>query len=209
MNAMRMADNPRTLPGLPPPFRVRWLAGDVMAAARQAAERGEEPGLLLIGEGEATCDLALVLEPDRPAAECGAVLQLAMLAVADALAALGPPMKEVVFAAPDGLRVDGAAFGRVRLAMAATSAVEEVPEWCVVGPEVRLMLPPAAGEPGAMPESTALHEEGFGEVGVVDLAESFARHFLYWTHRWTEEGSASMLRHWRARLDPLTTGLVR
>ncbi len=209
MNAMRMADNPRTLPDLPPPFRVRWLAGDVMAAARHAAERGEEPGLLLVGDDDATCDLALVLVPDRPEAACRAVLQLAMLAVADALAALGPPMKEVVFAAPDGLRVDGAAVGRVRLAMAAVASADEVPEWCVVGPKVRMVLPAAAGEPGAMPEVTALHEEGFGEVGVAELAESFARHFLYWMHRWTEEGNDAVLRHWRGRLDPLTTGSVR
>ncbi|HRY23273.1 MAG TPA: biotin/lipoate--protein ligase family protein [Geminicoccaceae bacterium] len=204
MNAMRMADNPRTLPDLPPPFRVRWVAGDVMAAARQAAERGEEPGLLLIGEDEATCDLALALAPDRPEAACRVVLHLAMLAVADALAAVGPPLKEVVFASPDGLRLDGAKVGRVRLAMAEVAAPDEVPEWCVVGPEVRMMLPPAAGEPGAMPEVTALQEEGFGGVGVVELAQSFARHFLYWMHRWTEEGSGPVLAHWRARLDPLT-----
>lgn len=201
MNAMRMADNPRTLLDLPPPFRALWVTGDILTLGREAAERGEEPGLLLVGEDDATCDLALVLAPDRPEAACRAVMPLAMLAMADALTALGPPLKEVAFASPDGLLVDGAAFGRAWLAMAAVGAPDEVPDWCVVGLRVRLRLPHAAGEPGSTPEITALHEEGFGDVGVADLAAGFARHFLYWMHRWTEEGTGPVVRHFRARLD--------
>ncbi|MEZ5859235.1 MAG: biotin/lipoate--protein ligase family protein [Geminicoccaceae bacterium] len=68
--------------------------------------------------------------------------------------------------------------------------------------------PPPAGEPGATPEVTALHEEASAR-SAVELAGSFARHFLYWMHRWTEEGSALVLRHHRARLDSSTTEPAR
>lgn len=200
MNDMRMVDNPRTELDLPPPFDAAWVAGDVLALGREAAAAGAEPGMLLIGENDALCDLALVLAPDRPRAECRAVLPLAMLAMADALVALGPPLKEVAFAWPDRLLVDGAEVGRARLALAAAESPDAVPDWGVVGLDLRLRLPPEAGEPGSMPAITALHEEGFGDVGVADIIESFARHFLHWMHRWTEEGIAPLVLHYRARL---------
>ena len=216
MTLMRIAGNPRSVLDLPPPFRAAWRTGDLVAAARDAAAAGAEPGTLLLGEDGALSDLALVLAPDRPRAACRAVLPLAMLTMADALTALGPPLKDVVFAWPDRLLVDGARVGRACLALAATGTADEVPDWAVIGVHVRLRLPPEAGEPGTMPEITALHEEGFGDLEASDIIESFARHFLHWTHRWMEEGTAPLAAAFQrrlalpagARVDPLTFDLV-
>lgn len=212
MTLMRMAGNPRSVLDLPPPFEAAWRRGDIPAAAEVAAAAGAGPGTLLIADDAALCDLALVLAPDRPSVECRAALPLAMLAMADALTALGPPLKDVAFAWPDRLMVDGAEAGRARLALAPTRAADDVPDWAVVGVRVRLRLPPGADEPGTTPEITALHEEGFGDLEVVDIVESFARHFLHWTHRWMEEGAAPVAAAFErrlglpagARVDPLT-----
>ena len=54
---------------------------------------------------------------------------------------------------------------------------------------------PLAGDgadysPGRDVDRTNLYEEGCGEVGAIELLESFARHFLHWADRWQDDGFA-------------------
>ncbi len=221
-----MTDNDNAVPGaipasfdLPPAFAAVPVARRAFDAARAMAGSGQaEAGTLVVAEDGVMLELAVVLEPDRPAADCFAALPIAMLALADALAAVGPPLKPVGFAWPHELVVDGGRVGRARLALPGPSDAP-VPAWLVVGLELRLGFPAGAAEPGRLPGQTALREEGFGEASATSIVESFARHFLHWVHRWQEEGLAPATGHYRARLlepdgatvrfDPATFDLVR
>jgi hypothetical protein len=184
---------------LPPLFEAVMVTGDAFSAARALAVGGGEAGTLVVSAGNTDLDLAVVLEPDRPAADCFAALPIAMLAMADALAALGPPLKPVGFIWPHLLVLDGAKVGRARLALPKPSA-DPVPAWLVVGLELRLRFGPGSNEPGRTPERTALYEEGFGEATATAIVEAFARHLLHWVNRWQEEGLAPATGHYRARL---------
>jgi hypothetical protein len=225
MTAMARNDNPGTMDQLtlPPVFRALAVREDAFGAARASAVAGGEAGTLVVAADAAEpsptlLDLAVVLEPDRPAADCFAALPIAMLAMADALSALGPPLKTVGFDWPDRLVLDGAEVGAAQLALPPPSG-EAVPTWLVVGLQLRMRLDSDAAEPGRTPDRTALHEEGFGDVTAPEIVEAFARHLLHWVNRWQEEGLAPATRHYRARLvepapgtvrfDPLTFDLLR
>ena len=211
MTVMARNDNPGTMHRLtlPPVFRAVAVDRNAFAAARAMAVAGGDAGTLVVAADDpALLDVAAVLEPDRPAADCFAALPIAMLAMADALSALGPPMKVVGFSWPDRLVLDGAAVGAARLALPPPSG-EPVPAWLVVGLALRLRLDSDAAEPGRTPDRTALMEEGFGEVTAAEIVETFARHFLHWVNRWQAEGLAPATRHFRARLVEPASGTVR
>jgi biotin-(acetyl-CoA carboxylase) ligase len=222
MSGMSDDDNPVLTTAaafdLPPLFTVVSASRDAFWAARQLAAGGGEAGTLVVAEDREMLELAVVLEPDRRAADCFAALPVAMLALADALAAVGPPLKPVGFIWPHRLVLDGAEVGRARLALPKPAA-DPLPAWLVVGLELRLRFGAGADEPGRAPERTALAEEGFGEVTPSAIVEAFARHLLHWVHRWQEEGLGPATNHYGARLvepkgegvrfDPVTFDLLR
>lgn len=234
MTVMAHDDNPAMMHelALPPVFRAVTVDRDAFGSARAMAVAGGGAGTLVVATGATeeagaadttppSLDLAVVLEPDRPAATCFPALPIAMLAMADALSALGPPMKTVGFRWPHQLVLDGALVGRARLALPkapAEPAHAALPAWLVVGLELERRFD-ADDEPGRTPDRTALDEEGFGAVSPAEIVEAFARHLLHWVNRWQEEGLAPATRHYRARLvepapgsarlDPLTFDLLR
>lgn len=197
---MARTGNPTIPLELPPPFQLRWVAGDAFTAACAAAAAGGVPGTLVVARGTLCCDMAVLLAPDRPAAQCWAALPVAMLAAADALAAIGPPLKAVTFAWPDVFVIDGGEVGRARVALGATPTPAAVPDWGVVGIELQVRSAAGTDEPGSTPGRTVLHEEGFGAATVPAIVEGFARHFLLWTHRWLEDGLALAIAHYQSRL---------
>ena len=220
MTAMDGNDNAAALT-LPPVFRAVHVRADAFAAARGMAVAGGDAGTLVVadtGPEAVRLDLAVVLEPDRPAASCFAALPIAMLAMADALAAVGPPFKPVGFAWPHELVLDGAVVGSARLALPKPSEAP-VPAWLVVGLALQRRFTTETDEPGRTPERTALLEEGFGLVTPAEIVEAFAAHLLHWVDRWQEEGLGPATDHYRARLvrpeaksvrfDPQTFDLLR
>jgi hypothetical protein len=200
---------------LPPPFTERWVAADAFGTARTLAMGDGEPGTLVLGEDDALLELVVILEPDRPAADCFAVLPMAMLAMADALAGLVPDAEPVGFAWPSGLVLDGAAVGRARLALPKPGS-EPLPLWLVVGLELRLHSP--AQSPDEQPQA-ALDAAGFADVAAVAIVESFARQFLVRVQDWQTEGLGPAAAAFQerlvgppgetARIDPQTFDLVR
>jgi hypothetical protein len=55
-------------------------------------------------------------------------------------------------------------------------------------------------EAGVHPLASALEEEGFGEVGAVEVTESFARHLMVAFDRWQTDGFASLAHQYVALL---------
>ncbi|HYZ61092.1 MAG TPA: biotin/lipoate--protein ligase family protein [Acetobacteraceae bacterium] len=172
---------------LPPGLRAQAGDPDPWARALDAAARGDEPGAVFWSGSAGRCRAAYLFAPDRPLGT-GALLDLGLLALFDALAALAPPQVPLAIARPAGLLVDG---GRVASVCAALGP-GAVPDWAALGLEVALDLQRAA--PGETPGETCLAEEGFGALTAPDLLAQTSRHLLLWLDTWHDEGEAALAR---------------
>ncbi len=170
-----------TLPELPSVFTpVVPLreAGDAMARATAlAAEHGA--GTLAWVRSSARIEAAVVLEPEWPLAAARGVVFAAVSALADALAAFGPPEVPVTFRWPAAVFIHGGQIGTARIAWPAGAAADAVPDWVVVGVEARLAFP-RGWEPGHGLHQTALAEEGWNleEATNAELTAAWARHLM-------------------------------
>jgi BirA family transcriptional regulator, biotin operon repressor / biotin---[acetyl-CoA-carboxylase] ligase len=190
-------------PTFPPPFRPTAVAAahDAFAAACAAAGSGAPDGALFWNRRLDRCDCAIALTPDEPLARSAQVAYIALLGLADALGALGPPMTALTFVWPDRLKVNGGLVGGIRFA-AGKSGTAKVPAWLAVGVDVAVQGNPADPNPGRDPDRTSLHEEGFADVDAWRLHESFSRHFLTWINRWQDDGFAPVRAAWLSRAAP-------
>ena len=146
-------------------------------------------------------EAAVVLEPELPLGAARLALHAAANALADALAALGPPQAVVGLRWPDRLLLNGGACGRLRLAAPPGAADDAVPDWLVVGMELRLAFP-EGHEPGLLPGETALAEEGFEpEVDGPALTAAWARHLMAQFDAWQSRGAAPVAEPFLARLE--------
>ena len=187
------------LPSLPPAFHLVALEREVPAFERavRAAPRGVDDGTLYWADRTDRLELAVVVEPEAPAATSLEALYVLTVAVGDALGALLPPIVPVAFAWPNDLILTGAKVGRVRAAMAPVANPEAVPPWLVLG--LSLNVGPLGDDPGLLPDRTSLFDEGAGDVKVVQLVEGVSRYLLQWTSRWLNEGFAPVRSAWNAR----------
>ena len=58
------------------------------------------------------------------------------------------------------------------------------------------MFPSNGLDGGETPDETSLFQEGCGDVGPVQLLESWARHTLVWIHLWSDDGPAPLHAEW-------------
>lgn len=188
-------------PSLPPVFHARPVPDEdpFVWAQRHAAEQGA--GTLAWRDRAGCLECVVVLEPEEATGTALTVAFAAMLGLGDALGALGPARMPVLFTWPGGVELNGARVGRLRVAVGpeGEGVDEGVPAWLVAGIDVRMHYRPDDAEPGRDLESTALFEEGFGEVTSTDLLESYARHLLHWISRWQDEGFAIVRERWLER----------
>ncbi|TDH59997.1 hypothetical protein E2C06_24635 [Dankookia rubra] len=188
------------LPDLPTVFAPVPLreGGDAMARAMALApERGA--GTLAWVRSAGRAEAAMVLEPELPLAAARLAFLAACNALADALAAEGPPEIPVEFAWPGRLRVNGAACGAVRLAAPPGCAEEEVPAWLVLGMEARIALTLPV-EPGERPDLTGLAEEGWEGLSAAELTAGWARHLMASLDDWQARGPRRLSENFLARL---------
>lgn len=183
---------------LPPGFGALPCGNNPWAAAMRGAAAGDDPGSIRWDHADGVLRLAIVLAPDRPMQDAGPVAGLGALALFDALATLAPPQVPMHLLTrdglvPDGLAVDGARVAAIRAAMAPAlldAVPDAVPDWAVLGFEVALQARTA--EPGATPDRTSLHEEGFGDVTAADVLVNTLRHLLVWLDAWGQDGAAAL-----------------
>jgi biotin-(acetyl-CoA carboxylase) ligase len=187
---------------LPPPFRLVALreAGDAVAhAANHAGELGAGT-LVFVGRFD-LAEFAVVLEPEEPLGSARQVFYAGMVALADALAALAPPETPIAIDWPDAITIHGGLVGGGRLAWPNRAAESAVPDWLVFGAAIRIVSMSRDGA-GLHPLSTALADEGFGDIGAERLVESFARHLMLALDRWQEGAFAPLAADYLAKLRP-------
>ncbi len=187
------------MPALPPGFAAVPGGLDAWDAAVCGAEAGDDPGCVRWSFAKGTLRVAVVLAPDRPMPDCGAIVALGALALFDALATLAPPQVPIHLLPPAGLAVDGGQVATVRAVMAPATS-DAAPDWAVLGWEIVLQAGDA--EPGRTPDRTSLHEEGFGDVTADDILVNSLRHLLVWLDAWAQDGAAALDPALRQRMAP-------
>jgi hypothetical protein len=188
---------------LPPAFAHRpGGPGDLLEQAVALAPRDGAGTFLtqIRDQGAArVLSMAVVLEPEEPLSRARLAFLLAMVALADAMAAHCPPERPVRLTWPDEIRFDKARIGGARLAVAPGTDEGAVPDWIVVCADLVLDRPGLA-EPGRHPDSTSLVEEGFDPPA--RLVETFASYLMLYVDRWLHDGPDSVTNRYLMRIDP-------
>ena len=198
----RMRQRPPRALDLPSPFRLVALreAGDAVAhAVARAGELGART-LVFVGRFD-LAEFAVVLEPEEPLSAARRVFYAGMIALVDALAALAPAETPIAIDWPDAVMIDGGLVGGGRLVWPAGTPENAVPEWLVFGAAIRTVSMSRDG-PGLYPLSTALADEGFGDIGSERLVEGAARHLMAALDRWQEAGFSPIAADYLAKLNP-------
>jgi BirA family transcriptional regulator, biotin operon repressor / biotin---[acetyl-CoA-carboxylase] ligase len=186
------------LPSLFTPVLALREGGDAFARAVELAPtRGA--GTLAWVRAYARAEAAVVLEPEMPLGPARLAFHVAANALADALSSVGPPETGVALRWPGTALVNLGECGSVRLAAPLGAEEDAVPDWLVVGMELRLAFP-TDYEPGQAPETTALTEEGFEGIGPADLTAAWARHLMAGLDEWQARGPQRVAERFLARL---------
>jgi biotin-(acetyl-CoA carboxylase) ligase len=185
---------------LPPPYSLVRLreGGDAFAHALSIAPERGAGTLVYVGRFD-LAEFAVVLEPTEPLTSARRAFYAGMVALADSLRAYAPPNKAVTIDWPDAVRVDGGLVGGGRLGWPLLTDEGETPPWLVFGAMIRTVTMTDT-EAGVHPLASALQEEGFGEIGAVEVTESFARHLMVAFDRWQTDGFASLAHQYLALL---------
>jgi biotin-(acetyl-CoA carboxylase) ligase len=190
-------------PTFPPLLRgIEVKAGvDPFAKAVSDAGRGvAEVGDLYWSPDKTILQAAIVFAPDEPLHEAAPILFAVANGLNDCIGALAPPEVGVQHVWPDGVKVNGAWCGALRVD-ASTRDPAEVPEWLIVGISLSVRWDASASNPGESPDLTALSEEGCGHLSAVRLLESWSRHTLTWVNRWEDGELRAITDGWLNRAE--------
>ena len=181
------------LPDLPSVFEPVALREGADALGRAAAlAPGRGAGTLPWVRSFSRMEAAVVLEPEQPLAAARLAVLVAGAALAEVLAALGPPELPVALRWPALVTLDGALVGRARLAEPPGAAEGTPPPWIAVGVEARLAFAPGI-RPGDAPHLTSLEEQGYGDLGAERLVAAWARSLMAALADWQDEGPGAVV----------------
>jgi biotin-(acetyl-CoA carboxylase) ligase len=183
-------------PSFPPLFSGLAVEGqiDPFDKACVEATRGCDAGLVVYNLGASTLKAAIVFAPEVTLEDAMAMLPLCGVGFQNALGALAPPEVAVHLDWNGGMRINGAACGRLGVA-AASNDPKGATDWLVIGLELPLW--PESDDMGHTPDQTALYAEGCADVNAVDLLESWVKHTLVGINTWLESGAATLHGEWR------------
>lgn len=177
--------------------------------AQQDVEAGKaQAGDFFWTPSERFLECALVLEPETHTTRSLHMLFAIMVAFGDSFGALAPPEVGMFYRWPATFVLNEAEVGRARIAIAPTTADDEIPAWLVVGIKVELKGKKNDLNPGENMGRTNLFEEGVGDLPHRQLLESFSRHFLVWIHTWNEDGFKPVHENWVGRSEGKNDALV-
>lgn len=170
-------------------------------ACRLAALGAGEGTLVFVREqdsrpsrsGSADFSCALVLRPDDPREVALQLVCVAVVSLGAYIASEVPPLTALGYGSRNEVLLGGARLAQV--AATPGPSVEDRYEWLVLGVSLnvgRVTDPAAAGE-------TSLFAAGVDGAEPAKVLAGFARYFLFWVNRWTDEGFEPVRNAWRSR----------
>ncbi|MSO92169.1 MAG: biotin--[acetyl-CoA-carboxylase] ligase [Rhodospirillales bacterium] len=162
--------------------------GTLVWALAQTAGRGRRGRRWESPEGNLYC--SLILRPEVSVARAAELAFVAALAVYDTIGSLCSPGQSAACKWPNDVLLNGRKVSGILLE--SQSRADGGLDWLVLGVGINVESAPAQAEFPA----TALHREGDTHIGVVDVLEGFARHFLVWTNRWLDDGFRPIRENW-------------
>ena len=191
-------------PEFPPRLTGHDVRGGVcpfLSACEGAAAGRYSAGDVVWSRATEKADFAIVLEPEVALERAVEMLMLLMVASGDCIGALAPPQVGSSFRWPGELLVNGASAGHLRIAAGPLGDADTVPDWLVVGANLRMHRGSGDPEPGYRPDMTWLGEEGCGALSRSHLIASLSRHFLTWLLTWEAEGFGPVHASWWSRAE--------
>lgn len=165
--------------------------GTLVWAKSQTAGRGRRGRTWQSPEGNLYC--SLILRPECPVGRAAEFGFIAALAIYDTIGSLAEPGTQANVKWPNDVLVHDRKVAGILLETEGSG--KDMPDWVVLGVGINVESFPADTEFPA----TSLREEGLGTVQVVDVLQSFARHFLVWTTRWLDDGFEPVRQNWAWR----------
>jgi BirA family transcriptional regulator, biotin operon repressor / biotin---[acetyl-CoA-carboxylase] ligase len=166
-------------------------AGTVVLAAEQGRGRGRHGRSWASPPGNLYA--SVLLRPECAMAVATQLSLVAGLALAEALAALGPPAVDLQLKWPNDVLISGAKTAGILLEGA--SSADGQATWVVAGAGVNLVsCPDDLGYP-----VTCLAREGFPTLSPEAVLEAYLQQLDDWLRRWRETGFGAIRRAWLAR----------
>lgn len=177
---------------------------DPLHLALEGARQGNfGAGDLCWSMAETHARAAIVLEPECSLAKALQMAPLLMVAIGDALGAIGPPNLALMYRWPTTLLVNGGEVGEVFLHTPEGAGPEDTPAFIVLGFTIAMSLPADIMDaPGLARHATALFEEGCGDLDRTLVIEAVARHFLSWVDTWEHDGFCAAHPDYLGRMQP-------
>ncbi|MDF1606842.1 biotin/lipoate--protein ligase family protein [Hoeflea sp. YIM 152468] len=177
---------------------------DPLRVALKGARQGSfSAGDLCWSMAETHARAAIILEPECSLAKALQMAPLLMVAIGDALGAIGPPNLALMYRWPTTLLVNGGEVGEVFLRQPEETGLTDTPGFIVLGFSVAMSLPAEIFDaPGLASKTTALFEEGCGDLDRTQVLEAVARHFLSWIDAWEHEGFGAAHADFLGRMQP-------
>ncbi|MCP3054156.1 biotin/lipoate--protein ligase family protein [Aurantimonas marianensis] len=198
---------PLAVPEFPPVFTGHAVALDAdpfAVAVKGVASGSYGAGDVVWSEDRGRATAAFVLEPETPLVVAAQMVPVMMVALGDALGAIGPPNLALTFRWPGTILANGGIVGTVAFHSSGNAEASDIPDHIVVAFELALDISARSrGEPGLDPNVTALFEEGCGELDRTSIIEAVARHFLSWIDGWMHDGFRDAHQSWLARANDL------
>ncbi|MEM8797385.1 MAG: biotin/lipoate--protein ligase family protein, partial [Pseudomonadota bacterium] len=173
--------------------RLKTGQSPLRKAAAGARKGKFGAGDLLWVEANDTLEYAIILEPTVSRKKALDMVFTMMVALGDAIGALAPPEVAVTYTWPNRIRANGADIGRVEAILSDEDDADGAPRFLVVSPIIAVRPQSDDLDPGLDKDRTTLWDEGCGELTVVDLIDSSARHFMTWLNTWEEDGFTPVL----------------
>lgn len=196
---MRMRNPQPTFPPLLTGHRLAADRNPFNWAVSKAGKGKLGAGDLAWSEDARSLRFALVLEPDVPRERCGEILYVVMVAFGDAAGALIPPEVSITYRWPSAILMNNGQIGSADLVLSGEDA-DGVPDWMVVGLDIRITPDPGTVDPGLDINNTTMWDEGCGDITRTALLESVARHSVNLIHNWSEDGFGPIHTHWWGRV---------
>ena len=189
-------------PQLPPLLKAEKVSKEVDVFQKAiSSSKKSETGTVFYSEKNDIVDLAILLNPEVSQKKCNQMIYVITVAAGDAIGSLAPPEVIVTHSFPGHIYLNKGEAGVVNLAIDKQKVDTDIPEWLILGFQLKIKQSSKIEEDHPDPDVTSLETEGAGFISRTRMIESVCRHFLAWLNQWEEEGFAPVIKMWNQRIE--------